>query len=157
MYTELASKNRSGGLAQLRVKNKSVTIYSVSEAGDRCHVSVLDLYFSKLPKEAIERNVFYLQPVSNVKRCDQPWYTTTPVGKNTLARMVKDICADGGLGGSKSNHSLRATGATELYYHLCCLYYNTCINVFFHAMDKATLHTDKATLHTLIHPLFTPH
>ena len=89
VYTELASKNRSGSLAQLRVKNESVTIYSVSEAGDMFHVSVLDLYFSKLPKEAIERDVFYLQPVSNVKRCDQPWYTTTPVGKNTLARMVK--------------------------------------------------------------------
>ena len=58
VYTELASKNTSGGLAQLRVKNKSVTIYSVSEAGDRCHVRVLDLYFSKLLKEAIERDVF---------------------------------------------------------------------------------------------------
>ena len=29
--------------------------------------------------------------------------------------MVKDICADAGVKGNKSNHSLRATGATELY------------------------------------------
>ena len=29
--------------------------------------------------------------------------------------MVKDICADAAIGGKKSNHSLRATGATELY------------------------------------------
>ena len=29
--------------------------------------------------------------------------------------MVKDICVDAGVGGNKSNHSLRATGATELY------------------------------------------
>ena len=29
--------------------------------------------------------------------------------------MVKDICADAGIGGNKSNHTLRATGATELY------------------------------------------
>ena len=36
-------------------------------------------------------------------------------GKNTLAKMVKDICADAGIGGNKSNHSLRTTGATELY------------------------------------------
>ena len=29
--------------------------------------------------------------------------------------MVKDICADGAIMGTKSNHSLRATGAMELY------------------------------------------
>ena len=34
VYTELAFKNRAGGLAQLRVKNKSVEKYAVSEAGD---------------------------------------------------------------------------------------------------------------------------
>ena len=32
VYTELASKNRAGGLAQLRVKNKSVTKFAVPEA-----------------------------------------------------------------------------------------------------------------------------
>ena len=30
--------------------------------------------------------------------------------------MVKDICADASVKGNKSNHSLRATGATELYH-----------------------------------------
>ena len=45
---------------------------------------------------------------------DQPWFTTVPVGKNTLAKMVKEVCAEAGVGGQKSNHSLRAT-ATELY------------------------------------------
>ena len=28
--------------------------------------------------------------------------------------MVKDICADANIEGSKANHSLRATGVTEL-------------------------------------------
>ena len=115
IYTEFASKNRAGGLAQLRVKNKSVSISAVPQAGCRCHVHILDLYFSKLPKESFRRDNFYLQPVSNVKKPNQPWFTTSPVGKNALAKMVKDICADAGVGGSKSNHSLRATGATELY------------------------------------------
>ena len=115
VYTELASKNRAGGLAQLRVKNKSVSIFAAPEAGDRCHVFLLDLYFSKLPKEAFERDIFYLQPISKVCKPGQPWFTTTAVGKNTLAKMVKDVCADAGIGGNKTNHSLRATGATELY------------------------------------------
>ena len=30
--------------------------------------------------------------------------------------MVKDICADAGVSGNKTNHSLRATGVTELYH-----------------------------------------
>ena len=42
IYTELASKNRAGGLAQLCVKNKSVSIFAAPEAGSRCHVHILD-------------------------------------------------------------------------------------------------------------------
>ena len=29
--------------------------------------------------------------------------------------MVKEICSEGGISGRKSNHSLRATGASDLY------------------------------------------
>ena len=50
-----------------------------------------------------------------LKKPDQPWFTTSPVGKNALAKVVKNICADAGVGGSKSNQSLHTTGATELY------------------------------------------
>ena len=47
VYTENASKNRTGGLAQMRVKNRVIKIESVPAAGTRCHVYVLDEYFSK--------------------------------------------------------------------------------------------------------------
>ena len=30
--------------------------------------------------------------------------------------MVKDICANAGIEGQKTNHSLRATGASELFH-----------------------------------------
>ena len=111
VYIEHASKNRAGGLAQLRVKNKEVPINAVPKAGNRCHVYILDMYFQKLPVEAFERDNFYLQPVGKVKN-NQVWFTTTPVGKNTLS---KDLCVEAGVSGQKSNHSLRATGCTELY------------------------------------------
>ena len=74
-----ASKNRAGGLAQLRVKNKVVPIHVVAEATDRCHVYVLDRYMEKIPKEAIKKDNFYLQPIANVKDPAQPWFTTVPV------------------------------------------------------------------------------
>ena len=45
-----------------------------------------------------------------------PWFSMNPIGRNTLAKMVKEICSDGNIAGHKTNHSLRATGASELYH-----------------------------------------
>ena len=50
-YTEHGSKNRSGGLKQLRTQNKVVHQYE-SECVERCHVVILDKYLSKLPDDA---------------------------------------------------------------------------------------------------------
>ena len=47
----------------MRLKNKVVPIDAVEQAGNQCHVYVLDLCMEKIPKEAFERNNFYLQPV----------------------------------------------------------------------------------------------
>ena len=65
VYTENSSKNRSGGLAQLRVSNKVVPAYSMTDAGERCHVHILDTYYSKLPPNAFNRDNFYLTSVSS--------------------------------------------------------------------------------------------
>ena len=58
IYTENASKNKAGGLAQMRVKNKVVSIVAVPESGDRCHVLVLDAYLSKLPLKHLRKIIF---------------------------------------------------------------------------------------------------
>ena len=60
-------KNRSGGLAQLHVKNKSVEIHKSPEAGDR-HCRLLDLYISKLPEEAVEKDLFYVRPMEKTNK-----------------------------------------------------------------------------------------
>ncbi len=49
-YIEHGSKNRSGGLAQLRVENKCVPCYAVLEKSLECLVFLLDFYLSKLPE-----------------------------------------------------------------------------------------------------------
>ena len=41
VYTENSSKNRSGGMAQMQVSNKTVPIYPISEVADRCHVTCI--------------------------------------------------------------------------------------------------------------------
>ena len=115
IYTEHGSKNRNGGLSHIRLKNKVVPVFANPEAGDRCVVKILDVYISKLPSRAREEDIFYLQPLPAVPPDPQsPWFRNQPVGKNTLSTMVKDMFEEAGIQG-KTNHSLRATGVTDMY------------------------------------------
>ena len=89
-YTERCLKNRAGGFNQLSVPNKVVHQYSNPAAGNRCHVQILDLYFSKLLKKAFEEDNFYVRPLERVPTDEgTPWFISVPVGKNTLSGMTK--------------------------------------------------------------------
>ena len=109
-YIENTSKNHSGILAQMRVKNKAVLIVAVPEVGTRCHVHVLDLYIQKLFQAAFTHDNFYVQPCSTVPDdSSKPWFTVNPIGKNSLSKMVKEVCSEGGISGRKITHSLHAS------------------------------------------------
>ena len=113
-YVEHGSKNRSGGLAQLRQENKCVPCYSIPDKAPRCLVFLLDLYLRKLPKYAFEHDVLYCRPKIKMP-LDGPWYDPVPVGRNKLGSMVKEMCENAGIA-PRTNHSLRATGATALFH-----------------------------------------
>ena len=114
-YTEYGSKNRSGGLKQLRMENKVVQQYE-SENVNRCHVILLDKYIQKLPPEARQKDLFYLRPKDVVPKDSlAAWYCSIPVGANTLGKMMKTMSEEANLGKGVTNHSLRAYGATELF------------------------------------------
>ena len=113
VYVENGSKNNSG--ANLRVENKVVLVYSNPEYGSRCVVSIIDKYISKLPPLAFEKDIFYMRPKSATPGDpDMPWYESIPVGKETLRTMLANMCNKAGIE-KKTNHSLRATGATEMF------------------------------------------
>ena len=113
-YTERASKNRPGGLLHSNLEHKTVPIYSIPSSGERCTVSILDLYLSKVPEEAIT-TAFYLRPLEKIPDDTiQPWFTNQVIGKNKLNTMVKSMCEAAGVS-HKTNHSLRATSATEMF------------------------------------------
>ena len=115
-YTENSSKNRQGGISQLKLKNKCVEIVENKEAGDRCHCKLLDAYISKLPEEAKAKDLFYVRPFEDVKSdSPKPWYYWAPIGRNKLSKMVSEMCKLASIPGRHSNHCLRATGATQLY------------------------------------------
>ena len=51
-----------GTYQQKYTPNKQMPIYACPAAGNRCHVGVLDMYYSKVPEQAFENDVFYLKP-----------------------------------------------------------------------------------------------
>ena len=115
-YVENGSKNHKGGLKNLRHENKVVRQYACPELGERCHVSLLDTYFAHIPPTAFERDNFYLRPLAATPvDPSKAWFTSQPIGWNSLQSMVKDMCAEAGVNGNKTNYSLRAAGATQLF------------------------------------------
>ena len=114
-YTENGSKNHQGHFGTRKESNKVVTIYANPDAGIKCLVYLLDFHFSKFPKPAKSMDFFYLKPLGKVPvNMDAPWFEATAVGKNTLVKYFKLMCEDAGIE-SKTNHSLRATGATAMF------------------------------------------
>ena len=114
MYIEHGSKNRPGGLRDMRVENKEITCHPCPEEIPKCLVFLLNKYLAKLPKYAFQQDILYLRPKASTPADDQlPWYEEAAVGKNTLSVMVKEMCAEPGIGG-KTNHSLRATEASAV-------------------------------------------
>lgn len=92
-YVENSSKNRKGGISELRLEHKNVSSFADTEAGVRCHVFILDLYIQKLPQEAHDKDLFYCRPLPN-KPADEekPWYSAVPIGisyRKWLAACVR--------------------------------------------------------------------
>ena len=111
-YVKHGSKNKVGGLAQLRLENKRVPCVAVPDMIPRCLVHLLDLYLNKLPQWAFDNDVLHYRPKQHTPVSDKiPWYDVIPVGKNKLSSMVKDMCKDCGIE-EKTNHS---TGASAMF------------------------------------------
>ena len=79
--------------------------------GERCPVFLYQKYVQHRPK--CDLSHFYLRPL--IKPTDDIWFACQPVGRQTLGKVIADACKNIGLGGFRSNHSLRATAATRLY------------------------------------------
>ena len=60
IYRKNASKNRQGGLKEMWLEHKVVTMTTNKGVGNRCPVFLLDTYTSKLPAEAKEKSVLLL-------------------------------------------------------------------------------------------------
>ena len=115
-YTEHGSKNRKGLVYQVHLDNKIVRHYSDSSRGERCIVYLTELYCSRLPESAKDKDLFYCKPKMKFTAEDDCWYFDIPIGRNILARKLNDMFIATGLDCEGIyNHSLRATGISRLY------------------------------------------
>ena len=63
------------------------------------------------------KNALYLKPLSNFTKGGR-WYGVQPLGHNTLNSMVRTVMIEAGFtDGHYTNHSLRVTTVTRLFYH----------------------------------------
>ena len=107
VYTEYGSKNHQGGFNSFNLKNKVVRQHESLTDTTRCHVHILDKYFAVVPREVKNDQVFYLKPLSEVPSDPtKPWFTKTPIGRNRLNVMLKEMCQEAGIEGHYTNHSL---------------------------------------------------
>ena len=111
-YIEDISKNRPGGLKGRKLKSKVVQHYDNPENPDRCFVRIFETYQKLLPKNRRD-DAFYFQPLK--KPTADVWFSSKPIGHNTLEQTVARLCSSAGITGFRTNHSLRATAATRLY------------------------------------------
>lgn len=89
-----------------------VVQYDNLEEPSKCIVTLYREYNRHCPKDRPD-GAFYLKPLS--KPNGDCWFSTQPVGHNTLTNTVKTLCQQAGVDGHYTNHSLRATAATRLF------------------------------------------
>ena len=89
-------------------------MYACVEARSRCLVYLLDAYLAKFPANALEMDTFYLRPRLSYTS-ESPWHDRVPVGRNKLNPFLETMCREAGITEKKTNHSLRATGASALF------------------------------------------
>lgn len=112
-YTEDVSKNNQGGLKHRKIKPKVVDAYENENDRTRCIVTLFKKYVAHCPPEGSRPDCFYLRPLAKPK--GTIWFASQPIGRHKLAKVVEDLCKEAGLGGYRTNHSLRASAATRLY------------------------------------------
>ena len=105
-----SSKNVKGGLRQKDITVKDLKIYAQPQLEGRCIVQIYSLYFGYIP----DKGPFYRKPLSN---SNPPKFGTQVIGRNKLATLMKEICANAGLKGNFTNHSGKATCASRFFEH----------------------------------------
>ena len=105
------TKTNQGGLKDMK-KDRKVVWVKPSVNINRCPVRLIEKYINLLPAHGTKPN-FYLQSLKKTR--PYCWYSTMPVGVNSVRKVIGKLLKDAGLDGYFTNHSLRRTCATRLF------------------------------------------
>jgi len=94
-YCESKSKDKSK-------TDKEIIISANAQVPERCHFQLCKLYLSKCPPLT---DYFYAMPLANWRPSGR-WYYTAPLGRNTLSKILSEICKKAGIEGFKRHLSL---------------------------------------------------
>lgn len=82
---------------------KTVVLNAVPAKGVRSYVYILDSYLQRIPPEAFGKDTFYLQPLVNtLTTAPHQWYSLNPMGRNSLSRIMREMCVDAGITGARN-------------------------------------------------------
>lgn len=109
------NKTDQGGLNKKPHVPKVVYAYGHPDP-DRNIVKLYKRYVSLCPN-TMSTDAFWRQSCRGKRLTSTRWYTTRPVGVNTLSTTVKTLMQKSGIPGKWTNHSLRAGCATTLHRH----------------------------------------
>jgi hypothetical protein len=107
-YTEDISKTSKGGLRDNREPKRSKA-YDNPLIPSRCIVRLYEKYMSHRP-DGIDD--FYLTPILSVN--SKRWYKKSPMGINTISKVVSNLCERAEIPGYFTNHSLKRGTRTIL-------------------------------------------
>ena len=111
-YQEDKSKTNQGGIKHTRKVPKEVTQYANLSDPSRCFVQLYKEYNRRCPVNRPD-SAFYLTPLRVPK--GEVWFSTTPLGHNTLQNTIPHLVKAAGYEGQYTNHSLKVSTATRLY------------------------------------------
>ena len=110
-YTDRGSKTNRGGLKHMKVDNKTVKQYENLDDPDHCVVNLFETYLSFIPST---NGNFYFRPLPN-DAAGTLKFSKQSVGRNTLAKLIPNMCKVTGIEGYKTGYSGKVTCATTLY------------------------------------------
>ena len=113
VYAEDISKCSQGGLKHRKIRPKTVHAYENLAEPSRCIVACYEKYVSLRPSSESCNGAMYLRPLK--KPSGDVWFSCQALGIHQLQTTVARLCKEAGLGGYRTNHSLRATSASRLY------------------------------------------
>jgi hypothetical protein len=108
-YTEKLSKTNRRGLKDVKVPRKVCRSYERKDMPNRCLVYLYRKYLSLCPSDLSNDYAFYLQPLR--KPTDIKWFSSVPVGKNTLSGTISRMCKLAGFEGE----------ILQIFYPICIL------------------------------------